>query len=619
MVRYLFDIEANGLLEDATKLHCVSSINLDTGELRQSSSRCVQDMLAHLRELAAADEIVGHNIIKYDNQVLDKLYGFKPRGRVTDTLVLSRVIWTNLRDLDAKLLQRGKLPGRLFGSHSLEAWGYRLGEFKDEYNGGWEELSDEMLAYNAQDVRANLKLYNKILEKDLDPRCWEIEHRFATILAAMERHGFAFDERGGYELYGKLAKRRQEIALELKAAFPSRWVFIEEAVPKRTARRWVESPFGGNIRKTKNGQSVGYFEERIANAPYCKVEYREFNPASRQQIADRLMEFGWRPEEYTASGQPKVDESVLATLEHPSAKLLAEMFIVDKRIGQLAEGDQAWLKLVRNGRIHGSVNPNGAVTGRCTHSNPNIAQVPGVGAPYGAECRALFVASPSMVLVGADLSSLELRCLAHFMAKYDKGAYAKILLEGDIHTENQKAVGLPTRHNAKTFIYAFLYGAGDQKIGSIVAPEATAEKQRRIGKGLKEKFLSKTPALAALKKAVTSAAKKGWIRGLDGRPLHIRSAHAALNTLLQSAGALIAKVSTIKAYDELTARGYVFGRDWAIVAHVHDELQCEAREEIADEVGRVLVQSMREAGVYFGFRLPIDGEYRVGRSWAETH
>jgi DNA polymerase I len=205
------------------------------------------------------------------------------------------------------------------------------------------------------------------------------------------------------------------------------------------------------------------------------------------------------------------------------------------------------------------------------------------------------------------------------MARYDDGAYGKVILEGDIHTVNQEAAGLPTRNNAKTFIYAFLYGAGDQKIGSIVAPHATPEEQKRIGKRLKKAFLKRIPALKKLVDNVKEKAGKGWIKGLDGRLLHIRSPHAALNTLLQSAGALIAKQSLVIAYDELSTRGYVFGRDWALVASVHDEYQCECKKEIADEVGQVLVESMRKAGEFFGFRMPIDGEYKIGRNWAETH
>ncbi|UIL29722.1 DNA polymerase [Rhizobium leguminosarum] len=339
-------------------------------------------------------------------------------------------------------------------------------------------------------------------------------------------------------------------------------------------------------------------------------------------------------------------------MPYAQAKVLAEHFLVEKRIGQLAEGDQAWLKLVKKGRIHGSVNTNGAVTGRCTHSNPNVAQVPRVGSPFGAECRALFATTSRWVLVGADLSGLELRCLAHFMALFDGGEYGRIVLEGDIHTVNQNAAGLPTRNDAKTFIYAFLYGAGDQKIGSIVAPDASPEEQKRIGKKLKRQFLQKTPALRRLREVVElkvlgfvpkarplnvnpayehmwrqDSAKQWWFKagaggvlvGLDGRKLNVRSAHSALNTLLQSAGALISKAAMIFAYQELSTRGYVFGRDYAFVAHIHDEIQTECRPELAEEVGQIVVEGMRAAGTFFAFGCPIDGEFKIGNNWKETH
>jgi len=630
MARYIFDIETNGFLENVTQLHCVTSLDLDTGDIRQSSSRDRADMLAHCRELEQADEIIGHNVIKYDVPVLDKLVGFKPKGKVTDTLVMTRLIWADIADSDFNRVRAGKLPSRATGSHSLEAWGYRLGQMKGEFGkdangktieGIWDHLTDEMLTYNVQDVVVNKALWDRIVEKEVDPRAVELEHRFATIIAMQERHGFAFDEGKAMELYSKLAQRRTEIGQELKQAFPPRWVPIEEKTFSRTARYWIDTPLGAISRfdKKLNRWRTGCYELREMGSTYTSIEWKEFNPSSRQQIGERLKEFGWVPTEFTANGQPKVDETTLEKLDHPAAKLLAEFFLVEKRIGQLAEGDQAWLKLVRKGRIHGSVNTNGAVTGRCTHSNPNVAQVPRVGSPFGAECRSLFGAGPGRVLVGADLSGLELRCLAHYMARYDGGAYGKVILEGDIHTVNQQAAGLPNRNAAKTFIYAFLYGAGDVKIGSIVLPTGTEEEMRQLGGKLRRSFLKKIPALGKLVKAVKQAAEKGSIKGLDGRSLKIRSPHAALNTLLQSAGALIAKQATIFAYEELSTRGYVFGKDWALVAHVHDELQVEARKEIADEVGHILVDAMRRAGEFFNFRMPIGGEFKLGANWAETH
>jgi DNA polymerase I-like protein with 3'-5' exonuclease and polymerase domains len=283
--------------------------------------------------------------------------------------------------------------------------------------------------------------------------------------------------------------------------------------------------------------------------------------------------------------------------------------MIQKRLGQLAEGKEAWVKLEKNGRIHGRVNTNGAVTGRCTHSNPNMAQVPAVRAPYGKECRELFTVAKGYKMVGADASGLELRCLAHFMGKWDEGAYAKELLEGDIHTANQKAAGLETRDQAKTFIYAFLYGAGDAKIGTVVG------KGQEEGAKLRANFLKKTPALKYLKDAVEKAAKRGYLLGLDGRKLWIRSEHAALNTLLQSAGALVMKKACCILDKMIKESGF----DAKFALNVHDEWQIEVKEEVAELVGNLAVQAIRDAGDFFNFRCPLDGEFRVGNNWAETH
>ena len=620
-MRLVFDIETDGFLDEASKVHCIVTYDLDTEKQRVFATLPGYPLPAEAVDyMNEADELIGHNIIKYDIPVLQKIYrGFRPKAKIIDTLVCTRLIWSDIADGDMGRVKAGTFPSKRIGSHALEAWGYRLKEMKGEYQGGWETVSQEMVDYCVQDVVVTRKLYEKIVAKAYSPQAIELEHRFASIIAMQERHGFGFDIQAAQQLYTKLVGRRLEIAAELKVAFPARYQPVETRAFKRSCKRWVSSRLGAVTRLTKKGVETGCYSEETEGAEFTSIEWVEFNPSSRHHIAARLKEMGWDPQEFTPNGQPKVDETILEKLPYPQAKLLAEHFLVEKRIGQLAEGDQAWLRLERKGRIHGSVNTNGAVTGRCTHSNPNVAQVPRVGSPYGSECRALFRASHGKVLVGADLSGLELRCLAHFMARYDDGAYAKILLEGDIHTVNQNAAGLPTRNDAKTFIYAFLYGAGDVKIGSIVLPNGTEEEQRSMGKKLKKAFLRKTPALRDLRDAVSAAAAKGWIKGLDGRVLSIRSAHAALNTLLQSAGALIAKQATVFAYDELCSRGYVFGKDWALVAHIHDELQVEARKEIADDVGRVLVSSMQRAGRHFNFRVPIDGEFKIGNTWADTH
>lgn len=650
MKRLAFDIETNGLLDDLNRVHSLVVRDVDTGEVLSCTDHWPSreperaPVAAGLELLSKADQIIGHNIIKFDLPALQKVYPrFKPKGEIFDTLVASRLIWTNIADYDHNRSRKGKFPGKLIGSHSLEAWGIRLGEWKGDYAkimaeqgfDPWASWNLEMQEYCEQDVIVTVKLLEAIEKKNYSAQALKLEHDFAIILAQQERYGFGFDEQKAVALYNKLVKRRLEIGEELKKAFPP--VVQEEVfIPKA------------------NNRKMGY----VKGVPFIKRKTVEFNPSSRQMIAQRLKEMGWEPEEFTPSGQPKIDETILSKLPYPEAKLLAEHFLVEKRIGQLAEGEQAWLRLVRKGRIHGSVNTNGAVTGRCTHSNPNVAQVPSVGAPYGAECRELFCVGPGRKLVGADASGLELRCLAHFMARYDDGEYGRILLTGDIHWANTTALGLVTegtardektfpihklfRDGAKTFIYGFLYGAGDLKVGQIILDIAmrevrdglgesvfkryfkgnrapTEDDLKRVGKRLKKNFLDKTPALAQLRDAVAKAAERGYLIGLDGRRLHVRSAHAALNTLLQSAGALIVKQATVFAYEELSIRGYRFGPDFALVAHVHDEMQIDCREDIAEEVGQVVVQSMVRAGEHFKFRCPIDGEYKVGNNWKETH
>lgn len=642
----LFDIETNGLLEQLNKVHCLVIKDATTGQVFSCADQeGYLPVQAGLELLEEADLVVGHNIIKFDLPALKKVYPrFEiPVEKVRDTLVLARLVWSDLFDRDMGVIRKGKLPAKLRGSHSLKAWGFRLGVLKDDFGetSDWQFWSPEMQSYCEQDVEVTDALWRKIQTKEPAERAVTLETWFAHIIALQERFGFRFDVRKASDLYARLAHERLGLDKQLCEIFRPWYVNAGLVTPKRDNR--------------KTGLTAG--------ATYCKVKLQEFNPSSRQQIADRLMKlYGWEPKEQTDKGHPKVDETVLSKLPYEPARLLARRFLLEKRIGQLAEGEQAWLKLERNGRIHGSVNTIGAVTGRCTHSNPNIAQVPSVRAPYGQECRELFGVDPGWKQVGADAQGLELRCLAHYMARYDGGAYAKLLLEGDIHSFNAAAlfgfepdefvrcrkdetplIEVADSHKgsgvflqnlspgerktvpvkayyeylrgiAKTFIYAFLYGAGDEKIGSIVGKGA------KEGRRLKDNFLSKTPALKRLREDVVAAVRKRrYLIGIDGRKLHIRSEHAALNTLLQSAGALLVKQATINLYRELSTRGYVFGKHWAMIAHVHDEYQLQVREHLAEEIAQVAVWSFQQAGRDFNWRCPLDGEAKIGNNWAECH
>ena len=593
------DCETNGLLDQLDRVHSLcyrTAKTKRTCHTQQGSTyesrRGYQeaDVKTGLEEMMAFNGVVVfHNGIGFDMDAIQKVYPWFQieQERVVDTLVLSRLIWPNLAETDIGVIKAGKLPKKLRGSHSLEAWGYRLGLNKGDYSkemkakglDPWAQWNADMQDYCELDVEVTLALWLKIKSKTYSQRAIELEHKFAHVIHKQEQFGFKFNKKAASELYLNLLEQREKIDKELDEVFQPWFVKESEFTPKRSNKR------------------SGYVEGQ----PLTKVKLQAFNPGSRQQIEARLKDkYSWKPDQFTETGQAKIDETVLNQLQYPEAKILAKRFMLDKRIGQLAEGDAAWLKLEKNGRIHGRVNTNGAVTGRCTHSSPNMAQVPSTSAPYGADCRSLFTVDPGYKLVGTDASQLELVCLAHFMAKWDGGQYAKIIETGDkaegtdIHTANQRAAGLPTRDNAKTFIYGFLYGAGDEKVGQIVG------KGPKAGRQLKNQFLKKTPALKKLKDAVSEAVKeRGYIKGIDGRILHIRSEHSALNTLLQSAGGLLVKQATVNLYEELSANGWEWGNDWAMVAHVHDEYQCQVRDELVERFQEIAIESFRKSGQQF--------------------
>ena len=548
--------------------------NIETGEAIGYTGKGI--WTEGIPKLEKADLIVGHNILKYDIPVFKKLGRFNPKGTVRDTLVCTRLIYADIKNSDFK---RNEFPKKLIGSHSLRAWGHRIGNYKDDYDGGWEEYSDEMLSYCFQDVEVTATLWKKILKADYSEQSIQLEHEVAEIIFRQETAGFAFDTEAAGKLYTTLSARKLEIEEEL-------------------------------------GKHIPPWEIELKT----KTKLVPFNPASRDQCAKVLISHGWKPEVFTEAGKPKVDETTLSQITKnvssdqlvPLAKLMTEYFLLIKRLGQLGDGSQAWLKVERAGRIHGSCNTNGAVTGRATHSFPNVAQVPSVGAPYGHECRSLFTASPGNKLVGIDVSGLELRCLAHYMARYDGGAYGETVVNGDIHTANQEAAGLATRPQAKTFIYGFLYGAGAEKLGSIVGAGS------KEGARLKARFLEKIPALANLiDKVQENAQKNGFLKGLDGRRVNVRSPHAALNTLLQSAGALICKQWMVEFDKALKEQGL----DGACqqVAWVHDEIQLDVKVGMEDDIGKLAVKSIERAGKHFNIRCELTGEYNVGNNWADTH
>ena len=611
MQTLIFDIETNPI-EDFTTLKgfkdilCLSIHDPKSGRMESFKG---DDTWRGLVELSKADVIVGHNIVKFDIPVIKKYYpDWKPEGLIRDTLILSRLFYTNLTDQDCC---KGWVERSLTGSHALKAWGQRLKCGKDAFGStedAFKEWTQELQDYCEQDVRVTTELYLHLTTALTSPRfdihieAVQLEHDFAACIQKQEANGFGFDVHNAMVLHTELVGRRLELQAGLQDLFPPKHV------PMKTPEYYTDPDT--DMRYDKKGDAPTTIRTRLMDGP-LKVKVIPFNPNSRDQISQGLIDkYGWKPVAKTPNGKPRIDEAVLSGLNYPEAKVFGEYLMLGKRLGQLSDGTEAWLKVEKNGRIHGSVNTNGAVTGRCTHRKPNLAQVTGINSPYGKECRSLFVPSEGYKLVGVDASGLELRCLAHYMGKFDNGEYASVILEGDIHTKNQEAAGLETRNQAKTFIYAFLYGAGDGKIGSVVGGNAAT------GRSLKSRFLSQTPALARLKGEIDRVLDvKSSLVGLDGRPLHIRSPHAALNTLLQSAGAILMKKATVIADRLLSAAEIPFRQ----VAHIHDEIQYECPAAYAENVGHIVCKSIRQSGEYFNFRCPLDGEYNVGDNWADTH
>jgi hypothetical protein len=649
--RFVFDLETNGLLDAVTTIHCAVAIDIDTDEVLDFKHDQLGEFLKLYQE---AELLIGHNIIGYDCAVIQKLYGIPipPAERLIDTVNLAKLIFSDIKANDFTLAKKWKkwregfevhlnnhaqgesippylpkkpleFPGNFVGLHSLEAWGYRLGtdrkgdyakECREAGIDPWAAWNPAMHAYMIQDGRVNLKLFRHLTSFEPSPQSVLLEMRVQRLCSQIERNGWPFDVSAGERLYADLCAERERLSQSLRSLFPPWTVQLEDFIPKRD-------------NKTKGYQK---------GVPVERFETIEFNPSSRDHIADRLKaKYGWVPKdgEYTDSGKPKIDDDILKKLPYPEAKALARYFLIQKRIGQLGEGNQAWLRVVtKEGKIHGRYNTNGAATGRATHFNPNISQVPSVGAEYGRDCRALFHVPTGWRQIGADQAGLELRCLGSFIAAFDGGAYIEVVLHGDVHWENAKALfGLPDdtvrdeenhpahkkmRAVAKTFIYAFLYGAGDAKLGSIVGKGAKA------GAQLRARFLKKFPALEKLIRAVKAAAKKGWLKGLDGRKLPVRSEHSALNTLLQSAGAMICKQWICDVEDALITAGFKHGwdGDFVFLGFIHDEIQVAVREGLEETVMPIIVQAARDVGKAFpSWRCPTDGDCKVGMNWAECH
>ena len=544
-MKVVLDIETDQI--DASVVNCIVAKNIDTNVFTVFDPSNMHVFKNWSKDI---DKYIMHNGLSFDAPVLNRLLGveIKP-SQVTDTLILSQM-FNPLRE----------------GGHSLGAWGDRFNFPKGTID-TFAKYTHELRKYCQQDVDITHKLYEHLKKEGqgFSKSSIDLEHQVRVIVDQQEKNGFYLDVRKAMSLYNTLRDEANEL------------------------EKWGRIRFDPTRKDLKT-----------------KIKYIPFNIGSRQQIADRLMEIGWKPKKHTDKGNVIVNEEVLDSINLPEAKKISRYLLLQKRIALI----KSWIVASddKDGRVHGRVLTLKTVTGRMAHHSPNMAQIPAVRSPYGKECRDCWtVENPyTHSIVGTDASGLELRCLAHLMNDTN---FTEEVLNGDIHTANMNMAGLTDRDQAKTFIYAFMYGAGASKIGKIVGKGA------KEGQQLIDRFLSNMPALKRVRDGVTKAGMRGKIKGIDGRLLHVRSPHAALNTLLQGAGAVVCKLWLVNMNKRIQSTGV----DAKLVASIHDEYQYEVAKKDVQKFGSITKDAMKDTEQQLQMKCPLDNEWKEGTTWAQTH
>lgn len=671
----VFDTEANGFYENGTKMWILCAKDMLTGQRWEWGGE--EGLLPHREEIRAlirrAKILVCHNVIKHDLAQMYKLGIVSPEDWADANVIDS---WTLSSLLNP---DRPRVAGSK-GPHGLQAWGIRAGRLKPEQE-QWEVWEESMRNRCREDVEINEWVF-KTLQEESRQDAWDwatsikVEHEAAFIIAEQERNGwyfFAEKARAHIEYLDKEIADIDEVVIPLmppkkEYLTPIKKLFLKSgAYTKQVADWYGVDPKSALSDNPPIVMPEGMTEDRAkTDGIFQRVKELPPNPNSDLQMKDFLLTQGWLPDEYTPKGSPKLTEDSLDSVSGDAGRMLARRKVLHARRGQLENvktpDKKGWMSMIRaDGRIQATCNPAGSVTGRAIHKQ--IVNVPRTTSVFGREMRECFGVPEGRFQVGYDASGLELRCLAHYMNDPD---YIHEVLHGDIHTTNMLAAGLTDRNQAKTFIYALIYGAGDLKIGRIVGGNS------KTGKELRFKFYKAIPALDQLLTRTKTVAKRGFLRGIDGRKLHVRSDHSSLNTQLQAAGAAVMKYTYIYLDQWLAAENYKFpARRMADiyapeqlvkkVGDIHDEGQMDVAAECVTDTasfsgtekdaevwmpdqriwsaphlvdgtkedgrwqrsyarpGELAVLAIRQAGETLQFNCPLDGEYKVGSSWADTH
>ena len=610
MTTYLYDLETDGLIGSSlTRIHMVALVDMDSPEREVRAYHDDPTLVPYhgpldegLELLESADRLIGHNLIGYDNRVLKLLHGITvPLEKTWDTLVASRLLYSDLKERDFAKHEAGLLDGRSVGSHALGAWGARLGLEKLEYDGGWRTLTQDMLTYGVRDVEVNILLADKLMDEMQGLEQVFIEEQdYANELLLMEVGGMRLDIPAAERLVRELDGKMADLEVKIQADWPP--VFVPHKPYPNGNPRMIKCRYRGSKEPDK---------------------MLPFDPGSRVQLARRIQEkYNWTPTELTHSGQPKMTEDVLDALAemYPEVGSVRDYYVVKARLATLRDGQSAYFKLVDyRGYLHPRFHHIGAVTHRSSSSRPNGQNVASVGAKYGSEIRSLFIPDEGRQQMAFDASGLELRILAHYLGRWDGGAYADVVTTGDVHQLHADAISqvVPcTRSQSKTVCYGYLYGAGDTKLAEGFGGG------RKMGAAIRRAFQQRIQGLEPLVEQLTAVVEeRGSITGLDGRRVGIRSDHAALNSLLQSGGAIVMRKVLLCFRDELLARGVAWDSPEGVRAHaiVHDEIQASALAHHFDDFSAAVDAAFLRTTSELNLRCPMAGEAKRGNSWLECH